>query len=251
MRNPSFLHVVFVLHLTQKQVIYNKSRKKVTMFKNVLIADDLGSINKGVMTALNSLGIMQADQVQYCDDAYLKIKKSYFDNKPIDLLITDWSFKADHRPQKLNSGEELATQLRNEFADLKIIMFSIEDRINKIRNLLTTKKVDAYVCKGRNGLHDLAAAIDSVYRGELYLSSQVSSAMAKKSSMEIDDFDIEILRELSKGHTYEEISKLFKTRNVKASSLSAIEKRVVRLRDHFKANNAIHLVANAKDLGLI
>src|SRR5690606_34216868 len=117
----------------------------LVMFKNVLIADDLGSINKGVMTALHSLGIKTADQVQYCDDAYLRIKKSYFDNNPIDLLISDWSFKADHRMQKFNSGDELAEQLKKEYPELKIIMFSIEDRINKVRKLFSENLVDAYV----------------------------------------------------------------------------------------------------------
>lgn len=221
------------------------------MFKNVLIADDLGSINKGVMTALHSLGIKTADQVQYCDDAYLRIKKSYFDNNPIDLLISDWSFKADHRMQKFNSGDELSEQLKKEYPELKIIMFSIEDRINKVRKLFSENLVDAYVCKGRNGLHDLAAAIDAVFNNTIFVSPQVSHALGKKTDMEIDDNDIALLRELSLGHTYEEISAIFKNRNIKASSLSAIEKRTIKLRDKLKANNAIHLVANAKDLGLI
>jgi DNA-binding NarL/FixJ family response regulator len=221
------------------------------MFRNVLIADDLGSINKGVLSALHSLGIETADQVQYCDDAYLRIKKSYLDNNPIDLLISDWSFKADHRVQKFNSGDELAEQLRKEFPKLKIIMFSIEDRINKIRNLFSSNLVDAYVCKGRNGLHDLTAAIDAVNNNNIFVSTQVSNALGKKTNMEIDDQDIVLLRELSRGHTHEEISAIFKSHNFKASSLSAIEKRTLRLRDKLKANNAIHLVANAKDLGLI
>lgn len=221
------------------------------MFKNVIIADDLGSINKGVMTSLHSLGIKTAEQVQYCDDAYLRIKKSYFDDNPVDLLITDWSFKADYRTQEFNSGDELAEQLKKEFPELKIIMFSIEDRINKIRKLFSENLVDAYVCKGRNGLHDLAAAIDSVYNNSIFVSPQVSNALNKKTDMEIDDNDIVLLRELSLGHTYEQISSIFKSRNIKASSVSAIEKRTIRLRDKLKANNAIHLVANAKDLGLI
>jgi DNA-binding NarL/FixJ family response regulator len=221
------------------------------MFRKVLIADDLGSINKGVMSSLQSLGIETAEQVQYCDDAYLRIKKSYLDNDPIDLIISDWSFKADHRLQKFNSGDELAEQLRKEFPKLKIIMFSIEDRINKIRNLFSSKLVDAYVCKGRNGLHDLTAAIDAVNNNNIFVSTQVSNALGEKTDMEIDDQDIVLLRELSRGHTHEEISAIFKSHNFKASSLSAIEKRTLRLRDKLKANNAIHLVANAKDLGLI
>ena len=44
---------------------------------------------------------------------------------------------------------------------------------------------------------------------------------------------------------------ILKENNIKPSSLSSIEKRLNKLRIDFKANNAIHLVSTAKDLGLI
>ena len=45
------------------------------MFKKVLASDDLGSINEGVLSVLNDLKVEEIQQVQYCDDAYLRIKK--------------------------------------------------------------------------------------------------------------------------------------------------------------------------------
>jgi ribosome-associated translation inhibitor RaiA len=39
--------------------------------------------------------------------------------------------------------------------------------------------------------------------------------------------------------------------NIKPNSKSSIEKRVARLKDLFKANNNIHLIAIVKDLGII
>ncbi|MGC1633782.1 MAG: response regulator, partial [Gelidibacter sp.] len=39
--------------------------------------------------------------------------------------------------------------------------------------------------------------------------------------------------------------------NTTPNSLSSIEKKLNKLRIQFKANNAIHLVAIVKDLGLI
>ena len=46
------------------------------MFTKVLATDDLGSINKGVFTVVKGLGIQEVQQVMYCDDAYLRIKKA-------------------------------------------------------------------------------------------------------------------------------------------------------------------------------
>lgn len=57
------------------------------MFKKVLIFDDLGSINKGVFNILNRLEVANIKHVQYCDDAYIKIKKAVLDNASFDLLL--------------------------------------------------------------------------------------------------------------------------------------------------------------------
>ena len=57
------------------------------MFKKVLIFDDLGSINKGVFNILNRLEVANIKHVQYCDDAYTKIKKAVLDNASFDLLL--------------------------------------------------------------------------------------------------------------------------------------------------------------------
>lgn len=221
------------------------------MFTKVLATDDLGSINKGVFTVVNGLGIEEVQQVVYCDDAYLRIKKATLDNQPFQLLITDLSFKADHREQVYTSGEELIKALKNEFPELKIIVYSIEDRIQKVRSLMQIDKTDAYVCKGRRGLLELELAIKAVYNNSHYLSPQVAHALSPKMDLEIDDYDIELIKQLSMGVSQEDISGVFKSKNIVPSSLSSVEKRLNRLRIQFKANNAIHLVAITKDLGLI
>ncbi|WP_338356575.1 response regulator [Yeosuana marina] len=221
------------------------------MFNKVLVSEDMQDINKGVYTTLCELGINEIHQVQYCDDAYLKIKKGELDGEPFQLLISDLSFKSDHREQKFPSGESLIKALKMEYPSLKIIVYSIEDRLQKVRALISDYKIDGYVCKSRKGLIHLTKAIESVQKDSLYLSPEVSQALSKKNNVEIDDFDILLLKQLSKGLSQEEISSFLKQKQMSPSSLSSIEKRLNKLRVDFKANNAIHLVATAKDLGLI
>jgi DNA-binding NarL/FixJ family response regulator len=221
------------------------------MFKKVIVSDDLVSMNLGMLTVLETLRVKEVVPVQYCDDAYLKIKRGVHDNAPYELLITDLSFKKDHRDQKYNSGEELIAALHKEFPDLKIVVYSIEDRIQKVRRLVKKYKINGYVCKGRRGLIDLSEALTTVLNNELYLSDQVAQALNKKSELEIDDYDILLVKQLSNGHSQDQISQLFKEKNISPSSLSSIEKRLNRLRIQFKANNAIHLVTIVKDLGII
>jgi len=221
------------------------------MFKKVIVADDLVSINLGMLTVLDTLKVGQVETVQYCDDAFLRIKRAFQDQDPFDLLITDLSFKKDHRDQNYPSGESLIEALHAEYPELPIIVYSIEDRIQRVRKLVTQYGVNAYVCKGRRGLIELKEAIQAVYEQELYVSPQVAPALSKKTDLEIDDFDILVLKHLSLGLSQDQISQQLKNDGVSPNSLSTIEKRLNKLRIQFKANNAIHLVAIVKDLGLI
>lgn len=221
------------------------------MFKKVLIAEDMEDINKGVHTLLTELGVTNIQQVQYCDDAYLKIKRGALDNEPYELVITDLSFKADHRSQTYPSGEALVEKIKKEFPELKVILYSVEDRLHPVRSLFNNYRINAYVCKSRNGLKNLTKAISEIYNGNSYLSPEVSNALNTPTALEVDDYDISLLAHLSKGFSQEEISTMYREQHISPASLSSIEKRLNKLRIQFNANNAIHLVAIVKDLGLI
>ncbi|MEZ4802995.1 MAG: response regulator [Gelidibacter sp.] len=221
------------------------------MFKKVLLSDDLGSINQGVYATVSQLGIKEIGQVQYCDDAYIRIKKAVLDGTPYDLLITDLSFLPDYREQSFSSGEELIKILKKEFPKLKIIAFSVEDRLQKVRTLMYTYHADAYVGKGRKGLQELTEAIEEVYNGKTYLSPHLEKALSNRSNLEIDDYELELLKLLSEGMSQEDMSDYLKSNDITPNSLSSIEKKITKLRIQFKANNAIHLVSTAKDMGLI
>lgn len=216
------------------------------MFEKILIAEDLKGINEGILSYLNeNLEIEKLDLVQYCDDAYLKYKKAILDEEPYDLLITDLSFEDDHREQKLTSGDELATKIRETDADTKIIVYSVEKKFSKIKKLIEIVGLNGYVCKGRNGLDELVTSIKEVYTGNTYLSPEARPALTKKDVMELNDFDIEILKHLADGHIQKDIGKLM------FASTSSVEKRLNALKIVFRAKNATHLVSIIKDLGLI
>jgi DNA-binding NarL/FixJ family response regulator len=221
------------------------------MFKRVIVADDLESINQGVSSIINSLNISSLTAVKYCDDVYIKIKKAIADRNPYDLLILDLSFKKDDRITKFESGESLIKTLRKEGIDIKIIVYSIEDRPQKVKKLFKDYTIDAYVCKGRNGLGELESAIIQVSLNSQYISPSLDKALSKNNDLEITDYDIDLLKHLSFGKSKDEISKIFKSKNITPYSISSIEKRQNKLLMQFNANNAMHLVSIVKDLGII
>lgn len=222
------------------------------MFKKVLVAEDFDSISITVGQALRELSVSEIHHAKYCDDAFLKIIRALKDDVPYDLLVSDLSFKTDHRENKLNSGEELIAAVKKVQPDIKTIVFSIEDKSFRVKSLFNNLGIDAFVSKGRNSIPELKKAITGIFNDKKITPSVgLSQALRSKSLIEIETYDIEILKLLSKGHTLGEISNEFKTINISPNGSSSLEKRINRLKIYFKANNNVHLIAIAKDLGLV
>ncbi len=222
------------------------------MFEKVLIVDDFASVNRGVSDLVKSLGISTVDISLYCDDAYLKIRKAYeIEKKPYDLVITDLSFKEDHRECKLKNGQGLIQELQNKYPDLPVIVYSQEDNFQKIRELIQDNGAKAYVCKSRVSEKELETAINYVFKNEIYLSKNIEQALNKNSNEQLSAYEKEVAKQLSNGLSQPEMSTYFRTYNISPSSLSSIEKCINRLKDQYNANNAVHLIAVLKDKTLI
>lgn len=222
------------------------------MFKKIIIAEDLDSINLGIEQALKDLGIVDFQHAKYCDDAFLKIRKAIQDNEPYDLLISDLSFQTDHREVKIASGDELIQNVRTLQPNIKIIAYSVEDKGYRIKSLFDKAGIDGFVLKGRNSIEELKKAINLVTTSsQKYISPEIASAIKENNNYEIDDFDILIIKHLSLGTPQDYITETFKELGIKPNSKSTIEKRISKLKDFFKANNTVHLVSITKDMGII
>ena len=222
------------------------------MFQNVLIAEDQNTINKGVERTLMELNIKSIVSTQYCDDAILKIKAALNAENPFDLLITDLSFKADHRKRTLTSGEELIEAVKAIQPNIKVIVFSVEHRIGKIKNLIDAYEIDGYVEKGREESKELKKAIETVLEGKRYCSYNIEQLLRNTDDIsQTDQYDELLLQLLAKGLKREQIATYFKEKDFPARSLSSIEKRINKLNVLFDAHTSEQLVAIAIDRGLI
>ena len=222
------------------------------MFNKVLVVEDFDSVSTSLINAVKELSIANVYLAKYCDEAYIKIKKALLNNEPFDLLICDLSFKNDFRKNKLNTGDELIAAIKKVQPDIKIIVFSVEDKSFKIKSLFSEYDINAYVAKGRNSIPELQKAIQGIYNVKTtILSTELAHALSNKSLLEIEAYDIALLKLIAKGLMMVEIASEFKNKGITPNGSSSLEKRVNRLKIYFKANNNVHLIAIAKDLGLV
>ncbi|MCP9201352.1 DNA-binding response regulator [Gramella sp. GC03-9] len=221
------------------------------MFKKVLVAEDMDSINHAVASVLKELNIPEVAHAQYCDKAWLLAKKAAQDGQPFELLICDLSFKEDHREEKIRSGKELIAILKSEYPDLKVLVNSIEDHPQTVKELWNSGTIDGYVCKDRRGLMELKEGLLKLEKGETYNSPSIQKVLNQNNLLVLNDFEINIVKFLANGLTQDQIEQELKSKNIKPSSKSAIEKRLKDLREEFNANTNPHLISIMKDLQLI
>lgn len=221
------------------------------MFKRVLVAEDIDSINVAVAAVLQNLDIDQVEHAEYCDKAWLLAKKAIQEKNPFQLLICDLSFKKDFHTEKIGSGKELIHLLKQEDPNLKVLVNTIEDHPHTIRSLWDSGKIDGYVCKDRQGMRDLEEAILALGNGQQYNSNSIDAILKKDNVISLGNWEMELLHAIANGLTQDEIQEDFKNRNISPSSKSSIEKRLKELRDEFGANTTPHLIGILKDLKLI
>ena len=221
------------------------------MNNKVLIADYFDCISLSVQQTLNKNNFFETNEAKCCDDAFLKIKKAIYDNKPYKLLISSLNFKDDYRNSKLNSGEELISAIKKIQPDIKIIVFSEEVKTYRIQSLFNNYNINAFVYKGRNSLIELEKAIQATFVEKIKPVSEFEALLYHKHSVNITEYDHSLLKLVSFGYRLDKISKDFKKLKIKPFGESSIEKNINKLRISFNAKNSAHLIAIVKDMGLL
>lgn len=219
------------------------------MFTKVLIAEDYESSNISVQKALEDLKITNPKYVSYCDDAISRIKMALTENDPYELLITDLSFEEDHREQLIKSGQELINATRIIQPDLKVIVFSVNKKQSIIEDLFEKQQINGYVRKAREDVKDLKKAIKSVYQNEKHLSYDLKGK--EKKAFEFSEYDTLLVTLLANGILVKEIPNYLKERDIKRSSMSAVEKRLRDIKDSLNIKSNEQLIAFCKDFGII
>lgn len=213
------------------------------MFKNVLIAEDHEIVSKSLRSALTDLGITIADKdyVFYCDDAFTRVQKALRDGDPYELIITDLSFDEDYPKQKIAGGRELIKALKEIQPDLKVLVFSIENRALIANTLFKELNIDAYVPKARHDAKDLKLALESIYKNKKYHSPNLRQK--EECLHDFTPYDKTIVSLILDGKTQKEMSGILKQKKMEPSSLSSIEKRINYIKTALNISNNGQLIA--------
>lgn len=222
------------------------------MFKKVLIAEDHESVSISVQKTLTDLNILHepSNYVYYCDDALGRVKKALLYHEPYELLITDLSFENDV-PQEINTGIELIKAVKAIQPDLKVLIFSIENRIAVASKIMNDLDVDAFVPKARGDAKDLKLALEAIAQHRKYLSPNLKNTNSADTVFEFTFFDKTIISLLVKGTPQKDIPFYLQKNNIKPSGLSSVEKRLNAIKTILNMSNNEQLISYCKDKHII
>ena len=230
-----------------EEVIVDKPEK---VKNNILIVDDHPFIIQGYKNAITrykpesfEFFIAQAND---CESAYKTITNP--DIAHFDIAFLDISMSS-YEEENIFSGEDLAKLLSEYMPNCKIILLTMYTELLKIKTIIKTINPSGLVIKNDLTFDELLFAFNKVITGENYYSESVLKMLRQSegNSIEIDQFDEQILFHISKG------TKLTEMPQYIPISLGAIERRKLNLKEllNIKHGSDTDLVLEAKNKGLL
>ena len=218
---------------------------------NILIVDDHPFIIEAYKNAIrgyNSKNIydFEITQAKDCKTGYEAIVDHQGD--PFGIAFFDLSMPV-YEEKGIYSGEDLASLIKTEMPDCKIILLTMHTELLKINTLIKNINPNGLVIKNDLTFDELLIAFDKILKDENYYSQTVVKLVSQitQDTVEIDSFDKQILFHLSKGTKTKDIPQYVPL------SLSAVEKRKLNLKEtlSIKGGSDIDLIREAKDKGLL
>jgi len=217
--------------------------------KNILIVDDHPFIIEGYKNAITRYNPQdyhfEIAQAYDCKSAYDLLSDPSTPN--FDVAFLDISMPA-YEEKELFSGEDLAKLIMKKMPYCKIILLTMYTELLKIKTIIRTINPNGLVIKNDLTFDELLFAFDKVMKSEKYYSQSVVKMLNQTPhhSIEIDQFDKQILFHLSKGTPMAEMTQYIPI------SLVAIEKRKSNLKDLLKIKSGLDedLLKEAKSKGL-
>ncbi|MDI5886904.1 response regulator [Flavobacterium yafengii] len=227
-------------------MIIDQSTKK----NNILIVDDHPFIIEGYKNAITRYNPNEFEffitQAKDCESAYGIITNP--DALLFDIAFLDISMPP-YEEKNIYSGEDLARLISEFMPSCKIILLTMYTELLKIKTIIKTINPNGLVIKNDLTFDELLFAFDKVIKNEKYYSQSVLKMLAQseEDSIEIDQFDKEILFHISKGTKLSDIPQYIPI------SLGAIERRKIKLKELLKIEEGsdIDLVREAKSKGLL
>ncbi|MEM7087345.1 MAG: response regulator [Bacteroidota bacterium] len=214
----------------------------------ILLVEDHDVVSSGVMHELEQ-SMNSPYTLFIAASADLGFKK--LQQETFDVVLLDIVLKNELPNPQFLGGDDLLHRINKMSRRPKVVVLSKIDRLDMLDYIINILDADGYILKSRESLREIVPAILSVLDGNHFYSPAIEKILRfNESLLEIDFTDRVALSGLSQGLIQREIVDLLAQKEV-ILTVSALEKRIRRLKVRFEAKTSAQLVAKAVKEGII
>lgn len=217
---------------------------------NVLVVDDHPMTVEGYINALTSepFGVHQPvfTKGYNCEEAYATLLKATSAKQSFDIAIIDKGLPS-YEEKTILSGSDLAILTGEMMPNCKIIMITAHTEVIIVYDIAKKVRPDGLIIKNDITPDKLQQAVKDIMLGNQYQSPIVKSCINEiwKKELMIEDHNRQILLYLSKGFKIKELQGII------CLTTSAIQKRIIRMKNVFDVSDDSSLVKEAIKQGFI
>lgn len=181
-----------------------------------------------------------------CNEAFDIIMKASNANNAFDLAIIDYNLPP-YKEENILSGADLTILTAKKFPKCKIGMITSHSEVLIIYDLLRKINPHGLISKNDINAENLCEVIKEIMAGGSYKSPQIKACVQEVWTKDLifDDYNRKILLYLSKGYRIKDLE------NIIMLSGSAIQKRVVKLKRVFEAQDERELLKKIFEQGFL
>jgi DNA-binding NarL/FixJ family response regulator len=181
-----------------------------------------------------------------CNEAFEVILNATNKNEAFDLAIIDYNLPP-YKEEKILSGADLAILVAKNFPKCKTAIITSHYEILIIYDLLRRVNPQGLISKNDINTDNLCDMIKEIMNGASYKSPQIQACIKEVWTKDLifDDYNRKILLYLSKGYRIKELERVIML------SGSAIQKRIVKLKKVFKAQDERELLKKIFEQGFL
>lgn len=219
---------------------------------HILIVEDeqdtLENLTKRIGAAFPDLRISTAFD---CDEGFRILNASKVEF-PVELLITDLTFRRQPEFRALKNGMELLQKLKILNYSLPRIVYSSHDEQQFIHPVMKNFEPEGYILKARDSTEELILAIRRIIQGQNYYSQEVLNSQKQRFffAEQLDPIDEKIIEYLPDINSITDWDTLYETGKMPIKYKS-VNKRLHAIFEKLDVTNEKQLLLKLQKMAII
>jgi DNA-binding NarL/FixJ family response regulator len=186
-----------------------------------------------------------------CDEGFRILNSSKVE-LPVNLLITDITFRRQPESRVIKNGMELLQKLLDLKYVVPRIVYSSHDELRFIHPVIKNYQPEGYVLKSRNSTDELLIAISRVLNHTSYFSQDVHESQIGRFEfdLKLDEIDLKIIEFLPNVNSIVDWDVLFE-QNKLPIKYKSINKRLKTIFEKMDVQNEKQLLLKLQRLAII